>query len=143
MIKTLFNIFLVLASSMALSQCSATAASNCQSTPSATGLTTSSATSISHRPGEACLGCHGGSVSTVFTSAGTLYVGANSTTTATTGTVTVDTQSLTVDTCGNFYTTKNIAFPASTSTAAKAMSNPASSGDCNASGCHDSNRRVY
>ena len=118
-------------------------------------LTVSTATSVSHNAGQDCMSCHktGGSTTTVWSVAGTLYTSPTGGVGAAGGTLTnvfSNGNTLTVDQCGNFYQS-NTAFTlpafASYTTLTSTNSgntmggnkfnNNASDGSCNQAGCHD------
>lgn len=104
-----------------------------------------------HNPGAACATCHDGSLAPLWTVSGTLYTdlagsapvpGATIHVTDATG------QALDLVTAdnGNFWTTQAVTPPltvaASRCPQTARMISPATTGNCNAAGCHDAGRRI-
>lgn len=111
-------------------------------------------TMTSHNPGTECVGCHMKNPDPTlrFTLAGTLYMDKYGTTPRGGATVLVTDANgamlqLVTDVYGNFYTTKSIAFPVTTSATACPSVMPmvpkSDTGACNTSGCHDAALPAY
>ncbi|MDH4263048.1 MAG: hypothetical protein OEV78_08395 [Spirochaetia bacterium] len=129
----------------------AAATGPCIDQPSSRAVTNSAATDVSHRAGEACLGCHNGSKALTFTVAGTMYTSASSSTVATTTSVSYVTGgAIPVDTCGNFYSTATHSGTVTSSTGA-VMTAPITGGNSDCNSCHTgatttamgNNTRIY
>lgn len=105
-----------------------------------------------HNAGEPCLACHGKGEGPDFSLGGTLYTalaGGSPVAGATIRVTDADGVELTVISArnGNFWIEDAIAFPvqvqASACPSTLPMVAPSSVGNCNASGCHDSDYRIY
>ncbi len=105
-----------------------------------------------HNAGEPCLSCHGNGDGPDFELGGTIYsslAGGSPVVGATIRLTDADGAELTVVSArnGNFWIQDPIAFPiqvqASACPSTMAMVAPSVVGNCNASGCHDSDYRIY
>jgi hypothetical protein len=105
-----------------------------------------------HNAGEPCLSCHGNGDGPDFTLGGTVYTslaGGSPVVGATIRLTDANGAELTVVSArnGNFWIRDAIAFPiqvqASACPSTMPMVAPSSVGNCNASGCHDSDYRIY
>lgn len=107
-----------------------------------------------HKPGEACMRCHGARNAPAFTLGGTVYDSVNSDAPmAGVAVLLTDADgveiTLTTGSNGNFWTDQPLTFPVTTSSSSCPNTNPmfsivqSAGADCNSAGCHAAGFRIH